>query len=57
MGHVDGPAVANHLSHEGQGSAVIQVEVGDDDTVQRLSKVAICNEGEIGKPPLQNLKS
>lgn len=29
MGHVDGSVVAHHLTHEGQGTTVVQVEVAE----------------------------
>ena len=50
-GHVDGAIVADHLGHEGQGAAVVQVEMGDDDAVQVLSEWLICcNVGKVWKP-------
>lgn len=50
--HVDGATVAHHLCHVGQGAAVVQMEVADDDAVQEFCQWTVCDVGEVWEPSL-----
>ena len=51
--HVDGTIVSHHLSHVGESSAVVEVEVRDDDCINVFCERFICGDvGEIRKPEI-----